>query len=228
MGPQVRWRISRGVRASHGAGDGERFRVDPSGHAARGESCQHRLGGNITDKPVARERASAKSSERTIEPPASCFIRRENLFSGALGTTVQMNSDFDARDAVLHGTVQMRDIFRRCGTDRVGERNGSDADVLQPHERIFDDFRSPRLFVGIAKSHRNVHDKISSRGFGFALEFFDELARLHAGHIRVGAPKIRGNRIRVANRGHTGRCQGAVEALGIHDYANNLRRFARG
>src|ERR1039457_7536145 len=81
----------------HRAGDGERLRVDPCRDAAGCKRRKDSFGRNVSHQIIACKRAAAKAGERTIETPATRFVRREYFFGGALWPAVQMHADLDAR-----------------------------------------------------------------------------------------------------------------------------------
>ena len=156
--------------------------------------------GILPDQFVAGERAAAQAGERAIEATASGLVGGENFFGGAVGAAVQVHADLDSGDAILHGAVKLRDVVGRCGADGIRKRNGAHADVLEPDQSFFDDFRAPRFIVGIPEGHGNVNHEIAAGGFGVALQLFDQSARFGARHVGIGAAEIGGDGVRIADR----------------------------
>ena len=89
---------------------------------------------------------------------------------------MQVHADLHACDAILHGIVERADFCGSRLAHRVGQRYRAHADVLQPLQRLFDQFRPPGLAVGVAKGHRNVHHQIAPLGFRL-VAIVDQLAR---------------------------------------------------
>src|SRR5258706_7312783 len=118
---------------------------------------------------------------------------------------MKMNAQLDASDAIVNRMVKRADVGSWRGADCVGKRNGTNAYVLEPNERVFDDFRSPGFFVRISEGHRNIDHQAVTGRFGGLPEFFDERSRFCARHVGIGAAEICRDGIRLSNCRHTWR-----------------------
>src|SRR5947209_20011228 len=96
-----------------------------------------------------------------------------------------MNAQLDPRHATLYRAVERANLLRRRGPHCIRKRNGMDSDVLQPFEGLLNDLRSPRLVIGIAEGHGDLHDQVARSSFGFLLEFLDESAGSSAGMVAL-------------------------------------------
>ena len=55
-----------------------------------------------------------------------------------------MDAELDAGDVIFHVAEEIADEFGLGGADGVGERDGADADVFQPVERVFATISAPQ------------------------------------------------------------------------------------
>src|SRR5258708_243371 len=94
------------------------------------QRCKDILGRDVPDQIVSRKGASAKPGQRPVEPPASRFVGCENFLFRVLRPAVQMNSEPDAGDVILHAAVQVADKLRRSGAHGVRQRNCSHANIF--------------------------------------------------------------------------------------------------
>src|SRR5258708_24182229 len=104
-------RQSRGINARIGARLAQR--------------CKNILRRDVPDQIVSRKWASAKSRQRPVEAPAPRFVGCENFLFRVLRPAVQMNSELDASDVILHTAVQIANQFRRSIAHSVRQRNRS-------------------------------------------------------------------------------------------------------
>ena len=213
--------------AGHGARNRERFRVYACRDAARRERRQNSFGGNVADHVIAGERTPAETGKSAIETPASHFVCRENFGDSVFRAAMQMYADFDTGHAIFHGAVHMRDVQRAGQPNCIRQRDCAHAGILQPYERVLDDFRSPRLVVRIAEGHRNIDYELAAGSFRLALQLFDQRTRFVARHICIGAPEVCRNRVRVADRRHARSGERTFEALLVHDDADDVGCLAR-
>src|SRR6267142_3425164 len=104
-----------------------------------------------------------------------------------------MRAEFDSSDG-LAGTFENIGNYFWCGVARgVRQRNGFDANVFEPLESFFDQFRAPWLVVGISESHGNVNHESAARSFGFFAQSFNEGAGFSARHVGIRSAKVRGD-----------------------------------
>src|SRR6266853_6876723 len=83
------------------------------------QRCKDILGRDVPDQIVSRKWAATKPCQRPVEPPASRFVGCENFLFRVLRPAVQMNSELDAGDVILHTAVQIANKLRRRGAHRI-------------------------------------------------------------------------------------------------------------
>ena len=207
---------------------GEAGGVDRESGADFGEGEEDGFGGDVAYEIVAGKRAAAEPGESGIEAAAAGLVGGKDFFFGVVGAGMKMDAEFDASDVILDLSEELADEIGRGGADGVGEGDCFDADVLEPVERVLDDFGAPWFVIGIAEGHGDVNDEVFGGGFRFAAEGFDEGARFGAGHISVGAAEIGGYGVGIANGGDSGRGESAAESFFVDDDADDFGRSGAG
>ena len=77
----------------------------------------------VTNEFVLRERTTAHSSHRAIEPPGTSIVRRQNFCRRALPRAVHVHAQFDLRVVVQRFRDNALNQFRVRRSDCVRQRN---------------------------------------------------------------------------------------------------------
>src|ERR1700691_4581587 len=135
-----RMRVFFTQRAGDRAGNRQRPRIDSSRNATRRQRSENGFRGNVADQEIPSERATAQSSQRAVETSATSFVSSKDFFAGRFRPAVQMNSQLHSSDNALNATIEFGDVVGGSGSNRIGQRNGPHADVLEPHQSILNNF----------------------------------------------------------------------------------------
>src|SRR5690242_11897737 len=221
---QRRVRELRANLVGHLQHPGQALRINPRIGAGFAQRRDHVFCCDIADEFVSGERAAAESRQRAVKSSAACFVRGENFRFGVFGPAVQMHADFNSGNAAACATKHFADHFRSRVAGGVRQRNRFHANVFQPLEGFFHDFRPPRFIIRISKRHRNVHHQIFVGEPCFLVQLLDKRARFAARHVGIRAPKIRRDRIRISQRSHARRSQRPLHPFFIHNNSDDFRR----
>src|SRR4030095_6935831 len=100
---------------------------------------------DVADQLVACKGTAAESGKRAIKTAATGIGGRENFGFGIFRAAVQVHTEFDAGDAGTGTLEEVGHDFWRSVAGGVGERNSFDANVFEPFESFFYDFRATAL-----------------------------------------------------------------------------------
>src|SRR5579859_617619 len=99
-----KWRVR--VPGANFVGHGEHFRqsraIDSGVSAGFAQRGEHLLRGDVPHQIVSRKGTAAKPGERGIEAPAPRFVGGEDFLLGLFGTAVQVDTELNSGDVVLH------------------------------------------------------------------------------------------------------------------------------